>query len=382
MRSFNFLTSLLEKTTSGEGHPFVSLYLNTEPNQNGRKDFDTFLKKQINDHLAVMDERSPTRESLEKDAEKIAEFAESLDPSTRSAAIFACSADNDFFETFEFAVPIDEGKFYFFDRPFVYPLVRLIDQNPTFAVLAADTNSATILVVKRAETMRRAEVENVKTNRTAVGGWSQARYQRHIENFHQQHAKEVVQELDKIVRNGRIDRIVLAGDQAVIIPLLKNEMSEEMSQKVIDSLALNANTPEHELIDAAREAVIEHDKKADKEKIDYVFEVNYDGGVGVTGFEKTLSALFNGQVQELYLSSNPDDIVYRREDVKLILSEYAPGLDGELPEVSERETLIDELVKQAAASAERIRFIEDPHLLKSVGGVGAILRYQAKGVSN
>ena len=381
MRSFNILTPLLEARTGGGG-PFLSVYLNTEPNQNGKRDVDVFLKKQISDHLAVLDENTPNRESLEKDRDKISEFLETLDPASKSAAIFACAGENDFFKTFEFAAPMDDNKFYVFDRPFVFPLVKLIDRNPAFVIVTADTNSANILVVKQAETIRREEIENVKTNRTEVGGWSQARYQRHIENFHQQHAKEVVEELRKITTNDRIDRIVLVGDEAVIIPLLRAEMADELSEKVAGTLSMNVNTPEHEVVEAARDVVAQHDDEADKQKIDYVFEVNYDGGVGITGFEKTLSALYNGQVQELYLSADPNDIVYRREDVKLLLKEYAPGLDGDLPSTSERETLIDELIKQAASSAERIRLIEDPHLLKTVGGVGAILRYQVKGVSS
>jgi peptide subunit release factor 1 (eRF1) len=381
MRNFNSLTKLLN-VQPGSSVPFLSVYLRTEPNHTGKKDFDVFLKKQLNDHLAVLNDGTPEHTSLKADAEKIKQFAESIDPSSRGVAIFACSGANEFFETFEFEVPFDDNQLFSFDRPFLYPLVRLIDQHPPFAVVAADTNAARIFVFKRGETIRREGIQNTKTNRTEVGGWSQMRYQRHIENFHQQHAKEVVAELDKIVQEARIDRVVLAGDESVIIPLLRAEMSDELASKVVDTLSLNVNTPEHEIGDASEKAVAEHKVKAEKETIDHLFEVNYEDGVGVTGFENVLSALFNGQVQELYLSSNPDDIVYRREEVKLLLKNYAPGLNDDLPEVSERESLIDELIKLAASSADRVRFIEDPHLLKTVGGVGAILRYQAKGVSN
>jgi len=162
---------------------------------------------------------------------------------------------------------------------------------------------------------------------------------------------------------------------------LRQEMSKELSDKVIDSLALNVHTPEHELSEQARTAVEEHELAVDKEKIEHLFEVNYDDGVGVTGVEKTLSALLNGQVQELYLSANPDDIAYRTEDVKVLIKNYSSGDEG-LLETSQKELLLDELIKLAAGSADRIRFIEDPHLLKSVGGVGAILRYQTKGASS
>lgn len=380
MNQFNFLKRLLELEPNGS--PVISLYLKTEPNETGKKDFDVFLKKQLSEHLAVLDMGSEKRESFEKDVEKISAFSDSIDQATRGVAIFASSGNDDFFQTFEFGVPFPENKFHLFEKPYIFPLALLMDRHPTHAIVTADTNSANILVVKRAETIRREEIQNVKTNRTEVGGWSQMRYQRHIENFHLQHAKEVIEELDKIVRADRVEQIVLVGDQAVIVPLLREAMSEELSKKVVDSLAFNVNTPEHEIAEAAREAVSQHLGESDKEKIEYLFEVNYEDGVGVTGFDKTLSALFNGQVQELYLSADPENITYRTSDVRLVLKEYDPGIDENLPDASEKEFLIDELIKLASSSADAVRFISDEHLLKTAGGVGAILRYQVKGVSN
>jgi peptide chain release factor subunit 1 len=380
MRQFNFLSRLLDAQPND--FPFISLYLNTEPNETGKKDFDVFLKKQLNDHEAVMEVGSPKRESFEATSEKIEEYVDSIDASTRGVAVFARSGEGDFFQTFEFEIPFEENWMYMFERPYVFPLVRLMDQNPTFAVVSADTNSANIYVIKRAEVIRRDEIQNTKTNRSEVGGWSQARYQRHIDNFHQQHAKEVVEELDKIIKTDRIEYIVLAGDEAVIVPLLREQMSEELSAKVVETLSLNVNTPQHELAEAAGEAISKAVSESDAKKIENLYEVNYDGGIGITGFEKTLSALFNGQVQTLYLAADPSDIVYRTEDVKVLIKDYAPGLEESLPNPRDTELFIDELIRQAVLSADEINFIRGTDLLKTAGGVGAILRYQAKGVTN
>jgi predicted RNase H-like nuclease (RuvC/YqgF family) len=62
-------------------------------------------------------------------------------------------------------------------------------------------------------------VQNTKTNRSMVGGWSQARFQRHIDNFHKHHAKEVIAALERIVQEEGLRQFVLAGDQDVVIPL-------------------------------------------------------------------------------------------------------------------------------------------------------------------
>ena len=44
MRSFNFLSNLTG--FEPRGFPFISIYLNTEPNGTGKKDFKIFLNKQ------------------------------------------------------------------------------------------------------------------------------------------------------------------------------------------------------------------------------------------------------------------------------------------------------------------------------------------------
>ena len=85
MRQFNFASKLLDVQPTDS--LFISLYLNTEPNETGKKDFEIFLKKQLSDHLAVMDAGSEKRASFEAVSEKIREFADSLDPSARGAAI-------------------------------------------------------------------------------------------------------------------------------------------------------------------------------------------------------------------------------------------------------------------------------------------------------
>ena len=52
MHQFNFLTKLMEFEPAG--FPFISIYLNTEPNENGKNDFEIFLRKQLKDHGAVI----------------------------------------------------------------------------------------------------------------------------------------------------------------------------------------------------------------------------------------------------------------------------------------------------------------------------------------
>src|SRR5215213_6808825 len=123
MNQFNFLTKLL--SAEAEGSPYISLYLNTEPNETGKKDFDVFLRKQLSDHVAVLAAGSEQREQFEAASERINEFVETIDPSTRGVAIFAGAGKSNFFRSFEFAVPFPENRFYLLEKPYITPLALL-----------------------------------------------------------------------------------------------------------------------------------------------------------------------------------------------------------------------------------------------------------------
>ena len=207
------------------------------------------------------------------------------------------------------------------------------------------------------------------------------RYQRHVDNFHQQHAKEIVSELEKLVRNDRVEQIILAGDEAVIIPILRAEITKELEGKVIGTMSLPVNSPEHEVLEAAEEVVHRQRELDDMKAIEQLKEQDYDNGLGVSTMGKVLPALLNGQVQELYISADFDSIDYNIGQVNKIFKDYAPGIDEDLPNAKRTGMVIDETLRLAAQSADEIRFVDDAGLLKESGGVGALLRYQAKGVN-
>src|ERR1051326_3643277 len=196
-------------------YPVISLYLDTRPNQVGRDNFDAFVRKELKTRSAAYREAAD-RESLEHDLDRIARFLETeLQPSANGVAIFACDAAG-LFETVQLDAPVGSHWLYIGDQPHLYPLARLASQYPAYAAVLADTHRTRILVIAGGAVASDRAITGVKTRATSQGGWSQARYQRHIENYHLQHVKEVVDALEKIVVQEGLDRIVIAGDPGVI----------------------------------------------------------------------------------------------------------------------------------------------------------------------
>ena len=198
---------------------------------------------------------------------------------------------------------IDDHWLYIGDQPHLYPLARIESLHPACAIVLADTNAARIMVFAAGEVVSQEEVTGVKTRRTSQGGWSQARYQRHIENFHLQHIKEVVEALEKIVQRENIPEIVVAGDE-VVLPLLREQMPKHLQQqKVVDHVRMNINSPLEQLIGSSLDALRRARTEDEREKVDAAVGGFRSGGLGVIGPEDTLGALVKGQVDELLISS-------------------------------------------------------------------------------
>lgn len=356
--------------------PVISMYLDARVNEHGRDNFLPFVRKELTGRCKSYPQQSEERASFEEDFVRIGRYLEQgAAASAQGIAIFACSAANDFFEAANFDAPFERNRLIVSDRPHVYPLARLIDQYRRYAVVLADTNRAQIFIFAAGRAVEQQGIENVKTKHAKVGGWSQARYQRHEENYHLHHAKEVVDVLDRTVREEGIESIVLAGDEETVIPILKEQMQKTLAQKVIDVISLGIDTPEHELLEESLKVFRRHDTLTDMEKVERLLNEFRADDLAVTGVPDTLAALSNGQVEELLIAATPEGLQYDQSEVAKVLDVY--GREGEqAPELDQR-TVADELVRRAnQLSSARVTFIESAERLEQVGGVGALLRYR------
>ncbi|PYR93063.1 MAG: hypothetical protein DMF84_10670 [Acidobacteria bacterium] len=383
------LTEQLDRLAAFEPAPYpvVSLYLNTQPNQHGRDNYQTFTKREFKARQQTYGSNTPERDSLEHDIERISRYLETeLQPSAHGVAIFACHA-GEFFEAVQLDAPIEDHWLSIGDQPHLYPLARIVSQFPRYAAVLADTHATRILVVAQNTVSDAHSIEGVKTRRTSQGGWSQARFQRHIENYHLQHVKDVIEALDRIVMREGIDQILIAGDPGVL-PLLREQMPKHLAEKVVDELKTDlAGISNDEVVKAALESMRRLNERIDREKVDAAVGAYRAGGLGVVGPDRTLLALTNGQVDELLLTASLSTLGALHNTPAAVM---ALANDGGLAEPAVETTvagepaqadvgtvrLADELVTKAHQTAARVTFIEDAALLEPYGGVAALLRFR------
>ena len=190
------------------------------------------------------------------------------------------------------------------------------------------------------------------------------------------HIKEVVDTLDKIVREEEIQHVVVAGAD-VAMPILREQLPKDLADKIVE-IGPHEDGESASFIERTMAALREKDAETDVEKVHELMDAWKGGGLGVAGPEATLSAFQLGQVEELIITGSPDSL----KSVQELPEDAAPGGVQAITSTpggagDERQLkLSDDLITRAQQTAARIRFIEDASLLADVGGVGALLRFR------
>jgi peptide subunit release factor 1 (eRF1) len=189
--------------------------------------------------------------------------------------------------------------------------------------------------------------------------------------------KEVVERLDRVVREESIAQIVIACDE-VAKPILMSQLPQHLADRIVDIVKLDIRTPEQEVLAETLETLRGRDAITDAEHVERMLDGWRGNGLGVAGPEATLDALVMGQVEELLITADPAVLHQPRpaeagvQPSTAAVQTSSPGRTAD----DARMTLAGELITKAQQTSARIRFIENPDLLADVGGVGALLRFR------
>jgi peptide subunit release factor 1 (eRF1) len=346
--------------------PFLSVYLDGRPNENGRPRVEPYLTRELRARLRTLGLSPADRGLYEADAARVTAWVrESMPPSANGAAVFACSKAG-VFAAVALDAPVGSHRIHIGRRPHLYPLLHVLDRYRRYLAVVADTRRTRVYVFGLNTRLEAHEI--VGEGPEGLVGFTNAelRYQRHVEKIQHQNAKEVAAVLDRIVREERLDTVLLAGDD-VVLPILRSELSPAVLAKVVDVSHLDARATESQVLRASLEAFQRHDAQTDAEKVAQAVDQYLAGGLGVIGLRATHLALTMGQVDELLLSADPAAI---QADEAEIEDEFrAPGED--LATIT-----AEELATRARQTDARITFIEDAERLRPYGGVAGRLRFR------
>ncbi|HEX5450662.1 MAG TPA: Vms1/Ankzf1 family peptidyl-tRNA hydrolase [Gaiellaceae bacterium] len=210
--------------------------------------------------------------------------------------LFASSGD-DFFRAIPLAEPV-ETSFRIGDQLYLAPLVdRWRGDGATVAVVSREQGRIYRLREGRLEEI--VDESQEQPGQHEQGGWSQARYRRHIENLVAHHLRTVGDVLDRRLRGG--------GELVLVLPEeLRSEFIEKLSLNARAAIAGYATAESHagpnELIAAVRPVLDAVDARRHRAALERLEEELGRGGRATAGWDDTLAASADGMVDTLLLS--------------------------------------------------------------------------------
>jgi hypothetical protein len=204
------------------------------------------------------------REALRADLTRIREFFEREfeRDGSRGVAVFSAGLDNAW-RTLPLGDPVAD-KIAVGREFYLSPLVPLVGRGDGALIAVVGRERGTVYTLRAGKLEEVVDQFDETPGRHDQGGWSQARYQRHIESLVHEHLKEVAEQLDRRVRRLQSPRIVVVTTEETRAEL-EEVLSHEVRNAIVGWTQAEAHATPAQLLQAARPILEEWHAKQERE---------------------------------------------------------------------------------------------------------------------
>jgi peptide chain release factor subunit 1 len=256
---------------------------------------------------------------------------------------------------------------------YLAPLVPLVGRGEGALVLVVGRERGHFYRLRGGRLQDLADHTEEQQGRHDQGGWSQARYQRHIETKVREHLHEVAEALDRIVRQLRAVQVIVISSEEIRAEL-EEVLSHDAAAAVIGWTSAEAHAAPPELLKVAVPVLDRYRAEKETEVVARWEEEAGRHGRAAAGWEATLEAASDARVELLLFQDGVDHEAFRCPRCgRVAVSGGTCPLDGTSMEVSANG--LDLAVHQTLVHGGRVWAVRDRQDLGPVEGIGALLRY-------
>src|SRR5690349_11056994 len=313
------------------------------------------------------------REALKSDLQRIESwFDDGFDrQGARGVAVFAAGLDN-FWSTLATADPLPDDVKITSDL-YLTPLARLVGPGEATLVAALGRERGDVYRLRDEGLVAIADETEEVPGRHDQGGWSQARFERHIDEIVERHWRRVAETLDTCVRRLPGARVVLIGAEDMRSDF-EHVLSNDVKAATIGWAVAEAHADPAKLLDAARPVIASWRSGREEEILDRWRREAAKQGRATAGWEDTLEAASDGRVELLLVQDGSDQRAYQCPHCgRAQMSDGSCPLDGTTME--SRDGGLDLALHQTLAHGGGVHVLRDRQDLAPVGGVAALLRF-------
>jgi peptide chain release factor subunit 1 len=313
------------------------------------------------------------RIGLEQDFQRIREFFDEHfeRDGARGYAVFCAGLDN-LWHTLPLSEPVrDEVEVN--RQLYLAPLVPLVGRGDGAVVAVVGREQGRLFQLRAGKLDEIADLFEEQPRRHDQGGWSQARFQRHVDELAKDHLKDVAEELSNQLRRLRYPRVVVISPEE-----LKSEFKETLPSDarnaVIGWAAAEAHASPAELYEVAMPVVEQWREQQESEAVERWKEAAGRNGRASSGWEDTLEAASDARIECLLFQEGAKQRAFVCPACgRVSLSGGRCPLDG--TEMEERDDGIDLAVHQVLVHGGQVLALRHRQDLEPVGGIGALLRF-------
>ena len=365
-----------------ERDPIVSLYLDTrwsDPSQRVR------VRLFVEEHLARLREvaEGPWRAAFERTLDRIERYVEGLwrqewEVSDWGTAVFACEGLG-LWRTFGFRHRMD-------DQLTVGPTADLLqlarfayDYRPT-VLAVVDTRGAWIFETALGDVVGEARIEHDAHRRHSMGGWSQFRFQRRVDNEIARNLSEGAAHVVFLMDENPARRLVLAGT-AREVGMFERALPTRIRQRILARLpapserAYRTGEIRADMLADTIGEVFQRERAGEAGEIRRVVTEALAGGLAEIGPEDVVLAANEGRIHRLVIQHGLELEGWRCTncDALGIKHEKTCGFCG-YPTVD--VPLSQELANRVLREGGEVDVVEPDALLRHYYGVAAVLRHR------
>jgi peptide chain release factor subunit 1 len=312
------------------------------------------------------------REGLKADFQRIRSFFE-VDfnrDGARGFAVFVAGLDG-YWRTVPLPEPVRDGVAI--GPAFsLAPLAPLVGRGDGAIVAVVGRERGEVFRLRAGRLQEVVDRTEEEPGRHDQGGWSQARYQRHIENLVFKHLRGVAEELDALERRTGADVVVVSSEEtrAEFARLL----SKEVENAIVGWTHVEAHAGPPELLDAVSPILEQARARREAEKLERWREEAARGGRAAAGWSETLESASDARVETLLFQEGAHRTAWECPQCGRASAEAGEcPLDGTAFE--QRDDGLDLALQRTLTHGGSAWAVRQHHDLEPVEGIGALLRF-------
>ncbi|TVR74901.1 MAG: peptide chain release factor 1 [Sphaerobacteraceae bacterium] len=280
-------------------------------------------------------------------------------------------------DTIESSAIVDE-------RANIAPLIRLIEDYAPYCTCIISRDHARMLIGKLDEIEEHSQLEDDEVpGQHDQGGWSQSRYERHIEDHVHRHFKRVAQQLFDMLENNEYHHLILGGPEEVVSGF-EETLHQYVTDRVIGHVRILKEANINDVRQNSMDVLEQHITDRKQRLIDAVESESAAGDLGVKGLAATMEALQRGQVMNLIVDHEirSSGVVCQSCGAMSV----TPGEGNtcsycQASDIRDMDNVIPALITSAFEQGASIAVIDQDDQQEQIGklgGIGATLRFRVE----